>query len=172
MITHFPVKKSSTKELTERSRRIVRSNRGAFTVIELTVSIFLLCTCMIVFSQFRFMLIDQQRRMDTRNIAYLQLQNIWEILGSVPDEKILSGEFEKEPLESLIAHSLPDGKLEFKIVPLVFQKTKEDSADQGDKQTSEKEGASVILHRVQAIVSWDDGAQRPRRSMVLSRLFP
>lgn len=150
--------------------------RRAFTILEIVVSIFLLFSCFTVFAQLRSALISQQQRFDSADIARHQLQNVWEILANESDEAILSGSFKKERVESLVTATLPQGKIEFKVVPLVFHtKGQTDLAPAPDKEKSPKgqpADGKVTVHLVQAIISWEGGANQPRRSKILSRIMP
>ena len=134
-----------------------RSERPAFTMIEVLAAVFLLTACLTAFGQLRVMMTREERKTAITDIAQRQLRNVWERLDAVSESDLIAENFAKEPFETLAANTLPNGELKFEILPITFH--------------GEKSG-DVILHQARLTVSWDDGPGRPRRAAALSRILP
>lgn len=160
-----------------------RPDRRAFTLIEMGVGVFLLSICMLMLAQIRTVLISQQLRMDTAETARLQIQNIFESLGDLPDEKIAAQNFDKEKFIKLTANTLPGGEISFEVTPLIFkplpknEATPKPAPKSYEKKSDEKKSdQKKITPDVEATVfritiSWSDGINRPRRSLSLARIL-
>lgn len=131
--------------------------RRAFTIIEVVVAVFLLAACLVAYAQLRTTLITQQSRLNTTDVARLQLQNVFEIIGKLPPDELRKGDFSAFNIESLIANTLPAGEIKFEVTPVVFR----------DQQDGE-----VTVHLLKSTVFWEEKAGHPKRSLSLVRLIP
>ncbi len=119
-----------------------------FTLVEISAAVALLAVCLLSFAQLVALNASERVSERTRQTAVDQLQNVFErLLGTLP-EKIAAGDFDKADAESLIEHSLPDGKIFF------------------DTKTVEPD---VLVFT--ATVSWNDGEKRPRKIVAMCRLL-
>lgn len=158
-----------------------RPDRRAFTIIETGVGIFILSVCMIMLAQLRTVLITQQLRMDTADTARLQIQNIFELLGDLSDEKIAAQNFDKDKFIKLAANTLPRGEITFEVTPLIFkanpqndpvQKPAPEAVPKKSGLSDQKKSSESVEAAVFRItVSWSDGEKRPRRSLSLVRIL-
>ena len=122
--------------------------KKAFTLIEVSAAAALLAVCAVFFAQLVALTTSERVAERTRRTATDQLQNVLERLAATEPEKLAAGEFDKEPFESLIDRSLPDGKIVF--------------------DTKKLESGNVIFT---VTVSWSDGEKRPRKSVAMFRLL-
>ena len=122
-------------------------NKSAFTLVEVTAAIALLAACAFCFAQLVALATSQRVTERTRQTAVDQLQNVLERLAATETEKLIAGNFDKQPFESLIDRSLPDGKIAFGM------------------RTMENDH---VLWTV--TVSWSDGEKRPRKEVSMFRL--
>jgi len=122
--------------------------KSAFTLIEVSAAIVLLAACTVCFAQLVALVTSERTSERTRRTAADQLHNVLERLAAMETEKLISGDFDKTPFESLIQRSLPDGEITF------------------ESKTIENDTALGI-----ATVSWNDGAKRPRRKIAMFRLL-
>ena len=122
--------------------------KSAFTLIEVSAAIVLLAACTVCFAQLVALVTSERASERSRQTAVDLLQNVLERLAATETEKLVSGDFDKMPFESLINRSLPDGKIAF------------------ESKTIEND---IVLGTV--TVSWNDGATRPRREIVMFRLL-
>lgn len=139
------------------ARPFQRLGRPGFTIIEVAVTVLLLAVCLTAFAQLRSVLVAQQQRMSSMYIARSQLQNVFEILGDIPAEAFLSGDFSRENVDKLVANSLPEGKLEFEILPLVFQQKK----DVQEIEISQNESPNQIDPSVNLSNESSQSAEKP-----------
>jgi len=123
--------------------------RPGFTLIEVSAAIALLAACAVAFVYLVILTASERTAERTRQMAVDQVQNILERLATVPPEQLAAGDFDKSAAESLIARSLPDGKIVF------------------DAKQIEPDGIVFII-----TVSWSDGENRPRREVAMFRLLP
>ncbi|MDR1140065.1 MAG: hypothetical protein LBL62_00125 [Planctomycetaceae bacterium] len=118
-------------------------------LLESCVGLVLVSTAMIIFSQSLFQLIDHRTDQKLQQIAVDTLLNIQEMVDL---ETLTSNNREKlQPLESMVARSLPDGKL-------TVEKLEEPSADNI---------TNITFFRI--TVSYENGKNRPRRELSLVR---
>ena len=122
--------------------------QSAFTLIEVSAAIVLLAACTVCFAQLVALTTSERTSERTRQMAVDQLQNVLERLVTTETEQLISGDFDKTLFESLIKNSLPDGRITFE------SKTIDNATAMGT-----------------IAVSWNDGAKRPRRKIVMFRLL-
>jgi len=125
-----------------------RRGRKGFTVVEIAAAIALLAVCAVAFAQLVALVVSERTSGRTLRMANDQVQNVLEYVSGTEPEKLVTGDFDKTPFESLIERSLPDGKIAFETKPF--------------------EPDSVLLT---VTVSWNDGDQRPRREVAMFRLL-
>lgn len=120
----------------------------AFTLIEVSAAVALLAVCAMIFAQMVSLTASNRGDERIRQTATDQLQNVLERLAATEPAKLTAGDFDKEPFESLIERSLPDGKIVF--------------------DTKTLESGNVIFT---VTVSWSDGEARPRKDVSMFRLL-
>jgi hypothetical protein len=113
---------------------------------DVCVGLVLVLTAMTVFSQSLFQLIDHRANQKWQQIAADTLLNIQEMIDP---ETIIDGNREKlQPLENLVARSLPDGQL-------TVEKLEKPAVN------------NITFYRI--TISYDNGKNRPRRELPLLR---
>ncbi|MDR0328133.1 MAG: prepilin-type N-terminal cleavage/methylation domain-containing protein [Planctomycetaceae bacterium] len=122
--------------------------KNAFTLIEVAAAIALLTVCMVSFAQLVALATSERVADRTRRTATDQLQNVLERLAATEPEKLMSGNFDKAPFESLIERSLPDGKIVFEA-----------------KTIDDKDIWTVT-------VSWNSNEKQPRKEISMFRWLP
>ena len=122
--------------------------RYGFTLIEISAAIALLAVCMTAFAQLVVLITSERVAERVRQTAVDQIQNVLERLAVLPTEKLATDDFDKTAAESLIARSLPDGKIIFDI--------------------KEIDPNSVVFA---VTVSWSNGEKRPRKEVAMFRLL-
>lgn len=120
------------------------TQNSGFTIFELVAAIFMVTVCMVAFAQLVFSTSEYRRARQTTQSAQDQLLNMLEMLDREEPEKLKNLDFDKQPFETLLAHSLPDGTVAFSVKPF-----SEDS------------------DLLEVTVSWDAGEKRPRRELTL-----
>ena len=122
--------------------------RHGFTLIEISAAIALLAVCAIAFAQLVALITSERVAERTRQTVVDQIQNVLERLAVLPPEKLAAGDFDKTAAESLIARSLPGGKIVFDI--------------------KEIDSHSAVFA---VAVSWSNGEKRPRKEVAMFRLL-
>jgi prepilin-type N-terminal cleavage/methylation domain-containing protein len=122
--------------------------KRAFTLIEVTAAIALLAVCMVSFAQLVALATSERVADRTRRTAADQLQNVLERLADTEPEKLMSGNFDKAPFESLIERSLPDGKIVFEAKTI--------------------DGKDIWT----VTVSWSGHEKQPRKEIAMFRWLP
>jgi prepilin-type N-terminal cleavage/methylation domain-containing protein len=123
----------------------IQMKKSAFTLIEVSAAIVLLAVCMVSFSQLVALATSERTAERIRRTAVDQLQNVMERLAATESKKIIAGDFDKVPIESLIERSLPDGKIVFET------KTKDDN--------------NIWI----VTVSWNGSEDQPRKKVAMFR---
>ncbi len=151
-----------------------RLRRRAFTMIETSVSIVLLVACVVMFTELRSTVILLRQRGDIAETAEMELQNIMVLIKDIPDDALLSGKFDLAPLQELVANKLPEGQIKFESVPLTFRgesgKTLPNDGKPDGKTDHKFKTTEVTIPMLRVIISWDNGAGLPRRSLDMVRL--
>ena len=122
--------------------------RSAFTLIEVSAATVLLLVCAVSLAQVVALAASERTAERTRRTAVDQLQNVMEFLAATESEKIIAGDFDKTPFDSLIERSLPDSQIMF--------------------ETKTIENNNVLWT---ITVSWSDGEKRPRKTISMFRLY-
>jgi len=122
--------------------------KSAFTLVEVSAAIVVLLICAVSLAQLVALAASERISERTRRTAIDQLQNVMEYLAATEPEKLIAGNFDKAPFESLIKRSLPDGKITF------------------ETKTVENNNAIWTI-----TVSWSNGEKRPRKSVTMFRLY-
>ncbi len=120
-------------------------SRKAFTIIEVFAALVLISVGMICFTQLLFSLQEQRQSDRQRAIASDQLQNVLELAAASPGDDSAT----TETMRSMVEHSLPDAAVELKRVDL-----------------PDVENA----HLIQGTITWNDGPDRPKKSLTMVRL--
>ena len=126
----------------------MRHNKG-FTLIEVAAAVAVLAVCAIMLTQLVTLMAAERVAERTRRTATDQLQNILERLATTEPTKLVAGDFDKTPFETLIERSLPDGKIAF-------------------ESTTFKPDYSIFT----VTVSWNDGEKRSRKKVAMFRMLP
>ena len=121
--------------------------RRAFTLIEVSAATVLLLVCAVSLAQLVALAASERTAERTRRTAVDQLHNVMEYLAATEPEKIITGDFDKTPFDSLIERSLPDGQITF------------------ETKTIENNVLWTIT------VSWSDGEKRPRKAVSMFRIY-
>ncbi|MDR2116426.1 MAG: hypothetical protein LBP87_08590 [Planctomycetaceae bacterium] len=117
-----------------------------FYLPDVCVGLVLISTAMVILSQSLFQLIDSRTDQKWQQIAVDTLLNIQEMIDS---ETLTADNREKlQPLENLVARSLPDGQL---------------TVEKLEKPTVN----NITFYRI--TVSYDNGKNRPRRELPIIR---
>jgi len=116
----------------------------AFTLIEVFASLFLISVAMICFMQLVFALQEVRQSDRHRAIASDQLQNVLELADALPDSLAPT-----EAMHAMVENALPGGTVELKKVEL-----------------PDTENAVLL----QGTITWNDGANRPRKSLTMVKL--
>jgi len=122
--------------------------KKGFTLIEVSAAAALLAVCAVTFAQLIAFAASERVAERTRRTATDQLQNVFEHLAATESQKLVAGDFDKTPFESLIERSLPDGKIVF------------------ETKTLESRNAIFAV-----TVSWSNGEKRPRKEVAMFRLL-
>ena len=117
--------------------------KKAFTIIEVFAALFLISAAMICFTQLVFALQEQRQSERHRAIASDQLQNVLELALENP-----SGP-PTEAMRAMVEHALPGGTIELIQVEI-----------------ADAENAALL----QGTLTWNDGANRPKKSVTMVRL--
>jgi len=118
--------------------------KKAFTVIEVFAALFLISVGMVCFMQLVFALQEQRQSERYWAIASDQLQNVLELALAGPDGLTVT-----EAMREMVERSLPDGTIELDQVELPGT-----------------ENAALL----QGTLTWNDGSNRPRKSVTMVRL--
>jgi len=125
-----------------------KSAKSAFTLIEVSAALLLVTVCAVAFAQLVALAASERTIERTRRMAVDQLQNVMEYLAATEPAKIIAGDFDRTPFDSLIERSLPDGKIVF------------------ETKTIENDNVIGTI-----TVSWSDGEKRPRKEVSMFRLY-
>jgi hypothetical protein len=117
----------------------------------------LLAVCAVSFAQLVALAASERTAERTRRTAVDQLQNVMEYLAVTEPEKIISGDFDKTPFDSLIERSLPDGKIVFETKTI------------GNNNINNNNIENNVMWTI--TVSWSDGEKRPRKKVSMFRLY-
>lgn len=129
---------------------------NGFTILEMVVALFLLTVCLVAFSQLVVFVTTQRVAEGTRQAAVDQLQNVFEQLSDLPDEKLAALDFDDSDYQETARRAVPDGRIEFSCNAVPW---------------NEAEAPEVRSRLFQAALSWDRGENRPRGTVSLFRLL-
>jgi Tfp pilus assembly protein PilV len=129
-----------------------KCHRGGFTIVELLAAVFILTACIVAFSQLVVFVASQRAAEGIRQNAVDQLQNVFEQIAVISDEKLAALDFDKKEYEARTLRAVPDGKLTFSCKP----------AD---------ETAALQSYVFEANVSWSRGEKQQRGNVSLFRLL-
>ena len=131
------------------------ANAG-FTIVELIAAIMVVTVCMAAFVKIAHVARQQRDYGREHQTAVDQTLNVLELLAAADPVQLAAGDVDLTPHESLIARSLPDGKLLVACEQLA-----------GGDATN----AAADVWQLTATVSWKPGANLPQRSVALARLI-
>ena len=152
----------------------------AFSMLETSVGIFILSACLVAFVQMRTMTLGERLRLHTVEQARVQLVNVLELLGDVPQKEFIAGTFPRKEVDTLVGNSFPDGQLKFEVVKIVFEPEEKQpgttlntaAKKESDKPPKKAVQPEVTVHALRATLTWYDGPSKPRKSVTLTKILP
>ena len=140
-----------------RALRGEKKTRAAFSIVELIAAIMVVSLCLVAFAKIVHLAGQQRLIHREHQTAVDQTLNVLEHIVAADPEQLAAAEIDLTPHETLIARALPDGKLFVTCMPLQV-------GDSGVETT-------VGTWQLDATVSWNPGANLPRRSATFTRLL-
>jgi len=134
-----------------------KKTRVAFSIVELIAAIMVVSLCLVAFAKIAHLAGQQRLIHREHQTAVDQTLNVLEYLVAANPEQLAAAEIDLMPHETLIARTLPDGKLLVTCMPLQV-------GDSGIETT-------VGTWQLDATVSWSPGANIPRRNVTFTRLL-
>ena len=135
-----------------RALRGKKNANAGFTIVELIAAIMVVTVCMAAFVKIAHVARQQRDYGREHQTAVDQTLNVLELLVTADPVQLAAGDVDLTTHESLIARSLPDGKLLITCEQLAV------------------DDATVDIWQLNATVTWKPGANLPQRSVTLSRL--